>query len=581
MDNSQKTKGSGKGFFRFLFSLYHSVKFLTAIMVFFMAVSRVAHLLKFWFIIRLVDLPFADGFVISDLYVQFIIIFSLYAIELIGHYTANILRTIVIYKKQNLYIAQKMFSDLKRKEYKFFADNHSGKIASSVNEVGMHVRTLNHLMMNGFVTHLATLVTNIAILVAINLVFFSVASVLFSLIIITRIIYFSKTWLPLTKEAQVNMREYNGSLNDSILNFTTLKVYNSVDNCASKLQDKKRKSVRYSNRAMKHEFSYGAVVNVIYIVVFAFVVWYGIEAFSEGRVSLGDLVFFVNVMIACKMATTSLSWNYIQASESLVMLKNIYELLYLNNNAEHVQAEELSITQNSIQFKDVTFKYNTKNVFENLNLEVSENKKLGIIGVSGSGKTTIVNLLLRFYQPQGGSILIGGKDIKDYSKESLYENITYVPQEIILMHDTIMENIKIAKPSATEDEVFAAAQKAELHDFILGLDDKYQTVVGERGVKLSGGQKQRIALARIFLRNAKIIVFDEATSSLDNDTEFKIQSNINKFFNNHTILSIAHRLSTLEEMDEIIVLENGKVLDKGKPSYILKKYKSFKDEEEK
>jgi len=181
-------------------------------------------------------------------------------------------------------------------------------------------------------------------------------------------------------------------------------------------------------------------------------------------------------------------------------------------------------------------------------------------------------LIFKFYNPESGSILIDDKDIYKYSANSLYNNLTYVPQETILLHSTIYDNIKIAKPDATNEEIYNAAKKAELHNFIESLEDKYNTIVGERGIKLSGGQRQRIALARIFLRDSKIVIFDEATSSLDNNTEFKIQQNIHKYFNNQTIICIAHRLSTLKDMDNILVIEKGEIVDFGTPDYIIPKY---------
>ena len=190
-------------------------------------------------------------------------------------------------------------------------------------------------------------------------------------------------------------------------------------------------------------------------------------------------------------------------------------------------------------------------------------------------------MIFKFYSPENGSILIDDKDIYIYSANSLYNNLTYVPQETILLHSTIYENIKIAKPNATKEEIYNAAKKAELHNFIESLEDKYNTIVGERGIKLSGGQRQRIALARIFLRDSKIVIFDEATSSLDNNTEFKIQQNIHKYFNNQTIICIAHRLSTLKDMDNILVIEKGNIVDFGTPDYIIPKYdkKEFMIEE--
>lgn len=204
-------------------------------------------------------------------------------------------------------------------------------------------------------------------------------------------------------------------------------------------------------------------------------------------------------------------------------MKNCYELLYINNNVEDNNKKDLVVETGKVEFRNMSFKYNKNYVFENFNLVVNDKQKIGIIGVSGSGKTTLVNLLFRFYSPQKGNVLISDKDISDYNTKSLYNNLTYVPQETILLHSSIYENIKIAKPNASNDEIINAAKKAELHEFIESLDDKYNTIVGERGIKLSGGQRQRIALARIFLRDSKIVIFDEATSSLDNNTEFKIQ----------------------------------------------------------
>ena len=277
-------------------------------------------------------------------------------------------------------------------------------------------------------------------------------------------------------------------------------------------------------------------------------------------------------MISLKSSTTSFTWSYIHIGEIFVKLKNSYDLLYDETNSLDDDKEDIAIKSGTIKFDDITFKYSKNYVFKNFNLLIKDKQKIGIIGVSGSGKTTLVNLLFKFYRPESGKILIDDKDINNYSTKSIYDNLTYVPQETILLHSTIFENIKIAKPNANYDEIINAAKKAELHDFIENLDNKYDTIVGERGIKLSGGQRQRIALARIFLRDSKIVVFDEATSSLDNNTEFKIQQNISKYFNNQTIICIAHRLSTLKDMDYIIVIDNGNIIDTGTPKTIIPKY---------
>jgi len=230
--------------------------------------------------------------------------------------------------------------------------------------------------------------------------------------------------------------------------------------------------------------------------------------------------------------------------------------------------------------------YGNLKVIDEFDLEVDKNEFLVIVGPSGCGESTLLRSIGGICEITSGKItlddfLIDDKDISNYNTNSLYNNLTYVPQETILLHSTIYDNIKIAKTDATDEEIYNATKKAELHNFIESLEDKYNTIVGERGIKLSGGQRQRIALARIFLRNSKIVIFDEATSSLDNNTEFKIQQNIHRYFNEQTIICIAHRLSTLKDMDNIIVIEKGKIVDYGTPEYIIPKYdnKEFMVEE--
>lgn len=572
MNKAKKYIEKNRGFLEFLKSLYKPVKMLTIIMIASMIISQVLDLVKQYIIKGIIDLPNTNGFQITDLYRVIFILLGVIILELIFYYISNITRTIYMLKKQTPYISEKLFNNLNKKAYPFFVDNYSGKIASSINEINDETQALNEKITSKFISILTSMISSLIILYTIDVKIFIVAFILFFGIIITRSIYFSKRFLPAVKKAQEYNREYNGILNDAVLNFTSLKIYSAIESFSKTLKGKKEDANLYRNNASKKEFTYGAVANGIYIIVFTILMLYSVKMYSNNLMSLGNLIFFINAMITLKSQTTSFTWAYIHIGETLVKIKNSYQLLYEDNNIIEDNKDDINITNGNVEFRNVFFKYNKKYIFEDFNLNIENKEKIGVIGISGSGKTTLVNLLFKFYSPENGKILIDDKDIQNYNTKSLYNNLTYVPQETILLHTSIYDNIKIAKPSASKEEIINAAKRAELHEFIESLEDKYDTIVGERGIKLSGGQRQRIALARIFLRDSKIVIFDEATSSLDNNTEFKIQKNIHKYFRNQTIICIAHRLSTLKDMDKIIVIDKGKIIDVGLPDEIISKY---------
>jgi ATP-binding cassette subfamily B protein len=234
-------------------------------------------------------------------------------------------------------------------------------------------------------------------------------------------------------------------------------------------------------------------------------------------------------------------------------------------------ASELLIQRGEIEYKNVGFNYNeTRKIISDLSFRISAKEKIALVGTSGSGKSTIVKLLLRMHDLTEGKILIDNINIKNVTQESLWQNISLVPQDPILFHRTIMENIRYGRPDASDDEVIIASKLAHCDDFINELQDKYDTYVGERGIKLSGGERQRIAIARAILRNAPILILDEATSSLDSESEQLIQDALNSLMYNKTVIVIAHRLSTIMKMDKILVIDNGKIVESGSHDTLLK-----------
>ncbi len=252
-------------------------------------------------------------------------------------------------------------------------------------------------------------------------------------------------------------------------------------------------------------------------------------------------------------------------NQALSIIKQPHEITDLPN------AQPLQVTQGQLSFREVSFHYeNNKPLFKNLTITINPGEKVGLVGYSGGGKSTFIKLILRLMEIQSGQILIDDQDIKEVTKGSLRRQIGTIPQEPELFHRSILENIKFARVSATDEEVIDAAKKARCHDFIMDLPEQYQSLVGERGVKLSGGQKQRIAIARAFLKNAPILLLDEATSSLDSLTENEIHEALHEVMANKTTIVIAHRLSTLKDMDRILVFVNGEIVEDGSLENLLK-----------
>ena len=233
--------------------------------------------------------------------------------------------------------------------------------------------------------------------------------------------------------------------------------------------------------------------------------------------------------------------------------------------------------QGVIEFENVSYSYDeTKEVLHDINLRLEKGRKLALVGPSGGGKSTICNLIPRFYNVQSGRITVDGVNVMDITLDSLRRNIGMVSQNVFLFDGTVRDNIAYARPDASDEEIVEAAKKANIHDFILTLDDGYDTEVGERGVKLSGGQRQRISIARVFLKNPKLLILDEATSALDNVTEMQIQSSLEELSRGRTVIVVAHRLSTVKNADEIVVIDQSGIVERGSHDELLARDGEYK-----
>jgi len=288
---------------------------------------------------------------------------------------------------------------------------------------------------------------------------------------------------------------------------------------------------------------------------------------------LGDLMLVITVCMGITMETWMFSEEIGNYNDYKGTTQQALKILLVDHQLKDAaDATQLVVTKGEIKFDKVTFKYRkNSNLFKNKTVTIKPGEKVGLVGYSGSGKSTFVNLITRFFDVDGGRILIDGQDISKVTQDSLRESISFIPQDPSLFHRTLMENIKYGKPSASEKEVIAAAKNAHAHEFILQTEKGYNSLVGERGIKLSGGQRQRIAIARAMLKASPILILDEATSSLDSVTENLIQESLAKLMSGKTTIVIAHRLSTLLEMDRILVFNQGQIIEDGTHTALLKK----------
>ena len=323
----------------------------------------------------------------------------------------------------------------------------------------------------------------------------------------------------------------------------------------------------------KMKFIQGALGS-LFILIVMFSLVYG---WSHSWVTLGDFTLVGMLSFSMLGFIWYASYQMTTFVREAGKMRAALSLITTPHDVEDApNAMSLQVHQGVIQFKNVSFAYQAgKPIFNQLNVHIPAGQKVGLVGFSGSGKSTFVNLILRFYDIQNGAILIDRQNISAVTADSLRQQIGMIPQDPSLFHRTLMENIRYGREDAIDEDVIKASKLAHCHEFIEQLDEQYHSLVGERGVKLSGGQRQRIAIARAILKNAPILILDEATSSLDSVTEKIIQNSLNRLMQNRTTIIIAHRLSTLLHMDRILVFDQGKIIEDGAASELLRQNGHF------
>ena len=367
--------------------------------------------------------------------------------------------------------------------------------------------------------------------------------------------------------------EANSRAVDGLINYETVKYFNNEDYEITRYNETLEKwedcAVKSTSSMALLNFGQGAIISIGVTLIMVLAA----QGVVDGSMSLGDLVLVNTMMLQLFIPLGFLGIIYRSMKHALADMDLLFKLLDNTPQIKDAQeAKTLHVTQADVEFKNIQFAYNEeRQIIHDVSFKIPSGHKVAVVGPSGAGKSTLARLLFRFYDTGEGEILIDQQNIQTVSQASLRKNIGIVPQDTVLFNETILHNIQYARPGATEGEVRHAAKLANIDSFIEGLPDGYQTVVGERGLKLSGGEKQRVAIARVILKNPRILIFDEATSSLDSHSEQIILQSLKAVAEEHTTLVIAHRLSTIVDANNIIVLEQGRIAEQGTHQQLLDK----------
>ena len=464
---------------------------------------------------------------------------------------------------------------LLNQSYGFFQNEFSGRIATKVMQTALAVRDTVMKLLDVILFVVIYLMTALILVASADLRLCGPLIIwLFFYILIQR--YF----VPKMKKiamAQADARSLmTGRIVDSYTNIVTLKLFSHNNRESEYVRDGMNEFLNTVHPQMRLVTKLNISLWTLNMALVFSTAALGIYLWTNGDITPGAIAIVMSLAIRLTGMSHWILWEISSLFENIGTVQDGINTLSVPNVVnDKNDADTLIVSKGDIQFDQVSFKYNADEpVFENLQLSILAGEKIGVVGRSGAGKSSLVSLLLRFYDIQSGKITIDQQNINDFRQESLRANIAVVTQDTSLLHRSVRENIMFGRPEATEDEVIMAATKAEAHDFILSLRDSvgrrgYDAHVGERGVTLSGGQRQRIAIARVLLKDAPILILDEATSALDSEVEASIQKSLYQLMKGKTVIAIAHRLSTIAAMDRLIVFDQGAIIEEGTHQELL------------
>lgn len=464
-----------------------------------------------------------------------------------------------------------MFKHLERLPYSFYDNHETGKIMSRMTTDLWEISELAHHGPENLLISSVSVVLSFVYLSSINiwLTLIIFACVPFLLLIAMALRKKMRNAFMASRES---IAVINSSLESSISGIRVTKAFDNADKEEEKFEDGNRQFTTARDEAYKAMGRFHSMTSFITDIFNVIVLIAGGFFLYDGKITFGDYSAFivsVNLFISPVMTLINFMEQY---QNGVTGFERFLEIMDQTPEADAEGARELDSVDGHIEFRGVTYSYDGhKDILRGIDLDIAKGKKFALVGPSGGGKTTICHLIPNFYDIESGEILIDGKSISTVTKSSLRRNIGIVQQDVYLFNASIRDNILYGKLDATDEEIIEAAKRANIHDYIMTLEQGYDTQIGERGVRLSGGQKQRLSIARVFLKNPPILILDEATSALDNTTEILIQQALDELCVGRTTLVVAHRLSTIKNADEIAVVDGGRIVEQGTHAELLER----------
>lgn len=475
-----------------------------------------------------------------------------------------------LFPKLRVEISTALFNSLTEHSVAFFQQNFSGDLANKVQNVSESVESIIKAINRFVLGNAITLLISFVLLATVHLYFAFILLLGITFYIFSGY-FMSRQTARLAQEFSLANSKLTGQLVDCISNIMSIKAFGNTDfeqtRVDSIVTDVGAKDQSLQAQIMRTDF----IQNLIFTILVVFLLAGLIYGRVHDWVSVGDFAFIMSLSITIYTMVNGLTNGLPELSKDIGKCTQALNLILSTQDMSDTPgAKDLVVTKATIKFDNVKFGYNKNRIFENLNLTIPSKQKVGVVGHSGAGKTTLVNLLLRLYNAQEGGIYIDEQNILHCSSDSIIKNISLIPQNPELFHRSIIDNIRYGNVDASDDAVYDAAKLAKCHDFITQIPGGYNSIVGEKGISLSGGQRQRVAIARAILKNAPILIMDEATSSLDSATEHEIQDALKMVMQDKTVIVIAHRLSTIMTMDRIIFLDSGKIVEDGTVAQLQK-----------